>query len=214
MRTDELIDLLSTNVEPVDHRRVGRALGIAVAVGAAAALGATLVALGVRPDLDAPGALAFLLLKLAFAIGVVILGSVLLMKFARPGGERTAWPAMAVTPFAAIILLAGVSLASAPSSHWDDMILDGMWLECLVSIPIIAIVPFAAIVLVVRQVAAPTDLTRAGALVGAVAGGVSAMSYALHCTGDSLPFVALWYSGTIAFCTFAGATLGPRLLRW
>lgn len=214
MRTDELIDLLSTRVEPVDHRRVGRALGIAVAVGAAAALGATLVSLGVRPDLGERGTLAFLLLKLAFAIGVVILGSVLLMKFARPGGERIARPAMAVTPFAAIMLLAGVSLASAPSSHWDDMILHGMWLECLLSIPIIAIVPFAVIVLVVRQVAAPTDLTRTGALIGVVAGGVSAMGYALHCTGDSLPFVALWYSGTIALCTFAGATLGPRLLRW
>jgi hypothetical protein len=214
MRTDELIDLLSTNVEPVDHRRVGRALGIAVAVGAAAALGATLVAFGVRPDLGEPGALAFLLLKLAFAVGVVILASVLLMKLARPGGERTARPAMALAPFAAIMLLAAVSLASAPSSHWDDMILDGMWLECLLSIPIIAIVPFAAIVLVVRQVAAPTDLTRTGALIGVVAGGVSAMGYALHCTGNSLPFVALWYSGTIALCTFAGATLGPRLLRW
>ena len=27
-------------------------------------------------------------------------------------------------------------------------------------------------------------------------------------------FVALWYGGTIAFCTLAGALLGPRLLRW
>jgi len=65
----------------------------------------------------------------------------------------------------------------------------------------------------VRQ-AAPTDLARAGALAGLVAGGVSATAYALHCTDDSLPFVALWYGGTIALCTIAGAALGPRLLRW
>jgi DNA-binding XRE family transcriptional regulator len=31
---------------------------------------------------------------------------------------------------------------------------------------------------------------------------------------SSLPFVAVWYGGTIALCTLAGARLGPRLLRW
>jgi hypothetical protein len=29
-----------------------------------------------------------------------------------------------------------------------------------------------------------------------------------------VPYVALWYGGTIALCTFAGLKLGPRLLRW
>jgi len=43
---------------------------------------------------------------------------------------------------------------------------------------------------------------------------VSAMGYALHCTDDSLPFIAVWYGGTIVLCTLAGAALGPRLLRW
>jgi hypothetical protein len=93
------------------------------------------------------------------------------------------------------------------------MVIGDQWLECLLSIPIIAIVPFAAVVWAVRRTA-PTDLVRAGALAGLVAGGVSAAGYALHCTDDSLPFVALWYGGTIALCTFAGAMLGPRLLRW
>ncbi|ABQ39736.1 NrsF family protein [Bradyrhizobium sp. BTAi1] len=42
----------------------------------------------------------------------------------------------------------------------------------------------------------------------------SALVYALHCTSDSLPFVAVWYGGTIVLCTLAGAVLRPRLLRW
>src|SRR5260370_1427946 len=62
--------------------------------------------------------------------------------------------------------------------------------------------------------AAPTNLARTGAFAGLIAGGVSAMAYALHCTDDSLPFVAVWYGGTIVLCTLAGAALGPRLLRW
>jgi hypothetical protein len=116
-------------------------------------------------------------------------------------------------PFIAIMVLGATSLAFAPSSYWTKMVVGDQWLECLLSIPIIAIVPFAAIVWAVRQTA-PTDLVRAGALAGLAAGGVSAAGYALHCTDDSLPFVALWYGGTIALCTLAGAILGPRLLRW
>jgi hypothetical protein len=93
------------------------------------------------------------------------------------------------------------------------MIVGEQWLECLLFIPIIAVVPFAAIIWAVRRMA-PTDLARTGAFAGLVAGGVSASAYSFHCTDDSLPFVALWYGGTIALCTFTGASLGPRLLRW
>ncbi len=33
MKTDDLIDMLSTNVEPVDHRQIVRNIGMAVAAG-------------------------------------------------------------------------------------------------------------------------------------------------------------------------------------
>lgn len=214
MKTDELIHMLSTNIEPVDRRQLARNLGIAVAIGAAGALVAALLALGLRPDLNSPGALGFLLLKLAFTVAVLLVAGLFVTRLARPGGERKTRPIFALFPFAAIVLLAALSLASAPRSHWEGMIVGDMWLECLLSIPIIAIVPFAVIVWAVRRIAAPTDLTRIGAFVGLVAGAVSAMAYALHCTEDSLPFIALWYGGTIALCTLAGAMLGPRLLRW
>ena len=61
---------------------------------------------------------------------------------------------------------------------------------------------------------APTNLIRTGVFAGLVSGDISAIAYALHCTDDSLPFVAIWYGGTIVLCTVAGAILGPRLLRW
>ena len=213
MKTDELITALSMGVEPVNRRLVNRSLGIALATGTAVAIGVTLVALGVRVDLTTPRAVIFLVLKLVFAIGTVGAASVYLARLARPGGERRVSPGLAALPFVAILLLAGVSLGQAPSSHWDKMVMGDQWLECLISIPIIAIVPFAVVIWAVRQ-AAPTNLVRTGAFSGLVAGGVSAMAYALHCTDDSLPFVALWYGGTIVLCTLAGAILGPRLLRW
>lgn len=213
MKTDDLVAMLSTNVEPTGRGLVVRTITIAVAAGAVLALGFVLVGLGVRADLTATRATAFLLLKVAFALAVIGMAMRYLTKLARPGAERGISQLAIVMPFAAIALLGAIGLGIAPSSHWNSMVLGDEWLECLLSIPIIAIVPFAVTILAVRW-AAPTDLVRTGAVAGLLAGGVSAMAYALHCTDDSLSFVAVWYSGTIAMCTLAGAALGPRLLRW
>ena len=213
MKTDDLIAMLGTNVEPVDHGRVLRSVSAGVAVSVAAAVAAMLFIFGVRTDLMEVDALAFLLLKLVFTVGILVLASIYLLRLARPGGERRISITFMALPFVGIMLLAAISFAFAPISYWDDMIVGDRWLECLLSIPIIAIVPFTVMIWALRR-AAPTDLVRAGALGGLVAGAVSATGYALHCMDDSLPFVALWYGGTIAVCTAAGALLGPRLLRW
>ncbi len=213
MNTDDLIAMLSTDVEPVDHRRTVRTIGVAVMAGAALAVAVAIVALGFRSDLTGLGALTPVLLKVAFAIAVFVPASIYLIRLARPGGERRMSFLALALPFLAIALLAALSLASAPSSHWRDMIAGDNWLECFISIPLIAIVPFSLIVWAVRR-AAPTDLARTGALAGLVAGSLSAAGYALHCVSDTVPFVALWYGGTIALCTLAGWKLGPRLLRW
>lgn len=213
MKTDDLIAMLSANTEAVDRKLVVRTVCIALAAGALVAVGSALVALGLRTGLTTDRGLIFLVAKLAFAIGIVGVAAIYLTRLTRPGGELKTPSILAAIPFVAIVLLAGISLGTAPSSHWDKMIVGDQWLECLLSIPIIAIAPFAIMIWAVRQ-AAPTNLVRAGAFAGLIAGGVSAMAYALHCTDDSLPFVAVWYGGTIVLCTLAGAALGPRLLRW
>ena len=214
MKTDKLIDMLSAGAEAVDSRQVTRHLGWAVAAGGLFAVCAILLALGSRPGAASVSAAAFLAVKLVFTFGLAVGAAFFLARLARPGGERRTNLAVMAAPFLAVILFAAVNLALAPVSHWEGMILADNWLECLVSIPVIAVLPFAVIVLAMRSIAAPTDLVRAGALVGLAAGSLSAMGYAIHCTGDSLPFVALWYSATITLCTIAGAALGPRLLRW
>lgn len=213
MKTDKLIDVLSTNLEPVHPRKLTRDMAIAIVCGLAVAVAVGILALGVRGDFQNPNAPRFLMLKLAFGGAVVILGSMLLIRHARPGGEFRSWAALAGMPLLAAFALAAWNLASAPSSHWEEMIRGDKWLDCLISIPIIAILPFVVIMFAVR-LAAPTNLVRTGALTGLVAGGISSVAYALHCTDDSLPFIAVWYGGTIVLCTIAGALMGPRLLRW
>ncbi len=213
MKTNDLIELLSTYVEPVSTRCLARELVGAIVVGAAVVLGLALIVHGIRPDFRELHAFTFLLLKVGFAALVVLLGSVYLIRLARPGGEVKATIIGAAWPLIGIVLLALISLLAAPLWHWQSMAMEERWLECLISIPMIAIVPFAVVVWELRRMA-PTNLVRAGALAGLVAGGTSAIGYALHCTDDSLPFIALWYGGTIVLCTLAGAILGSRLLRW
>jgi hypothetical protein len=213
VKTEELMDILSTDVTPVKRHTVNWAIGIAIAGGSVCAIACVLLALGVRGDLANGTVLAYLLTKIAFALTTIAVASTYLTRLARPGGERKTNAAAIIAPFAVIVLLAAVSLFWAPGSHWNKMVAETDWLECVLSIPIIAVAPFAITVWAVRKTA-PTNLVRTGAVAGLFAGGMSALGYALHCTDDSLPFVAIWYGGTIAMCTLAGAMLGPRLVRW
>ena len=143
MKTDELITALSLGVEPVDRRRVDRTVGVALVVGTLVAVVGVLVGLGVRDDVTTPRAAVFLTMKLAFALSTAGVASVYLARAVRPGGERNVSFGLAAIPFVTIMLLAAVSLGQAPSSHWDRMLLGSEWLECVLSIPVIAIVPFA-----------------------------------------------------------------------
>ncbi|MBX9845806.1 MAG: DUF1109 domain-containing protein [Xanthobacteraceae bacterium] len=216
MRTDDLIEMLSTNVEPVTrhgHVEIRRIVLLTIAASATAAIGSTVLLFGVRPDLANFAASAFLALKMLFAVGVIAVASLCLARLARPGGERTVSTATAVLPVAAVVALAAGSLFLTSPAHWNQAVVGHHWLECVLSIPLIAVIPMAATFWVVRRMA-PTDLVQAGALAGMVAGGVGAAGYALHCTDDSLPFIAVWYGGAIALCALVGAVVGPRLLRW
>ncbi len=213
MRTDHLIAMLSTNVEAVDQRHMWCTFGRAVVFASAAAVAAGLIMLGCRADVGDDGVLGFLVIKVTFAMTVAALALFHLIGAMLPGDRRRGSVAFVLLPFAGIVGLASISLDNAAAAPWQMMFMGDAWLECLLSIPIIAVVPFALVIWAVRQ-AAPTHLRRAGGLAGLVAGGLSAAGYALHCTVDSLPFVAIWYGGTMVLCTLAGVALGPRLLRW
>ena len=212
MKTDDLIAMLSTNVEPVDHRQTVRNIGMAVVAGAAVAVATVFLVLGPRAGLTSVEAFVPALLKVTVTVIILVPASIYLIRLARPGGERRSSAGLTAFPFIAVMLVAALSLTFAPSHHWHWTILGGEWLECLISIPLIAVVPFAVIVWAVRQMA-PTALARTDALVGLVAGCLSAIGYAVHCADDSVPFFALWYGGTIALCTVAGWKLASKPLR-
>jgi hypothetical protein len=213
MKTDQLIDILSTNLQPADRGKTWRAMAGAIIVGAALAFVAMLLALGPRSDLAMPDHRGFVWLKLLFTLSVVALATSSMTLLARPGGDARRSIVLLV-PFAVITIAAiGVLCFTSPTA-WTGMILGKECLSCLLAIPSFSAIPFAALVWALRRWGAPTDLGRAGAIAGLVAGGLGATAYALHCPDDSVPFIALWYGLTIGLCTIVGAKLGPRLLRW
>ena len=76
MRTDDLIAMLSTNVEPVDRRKLARTFGAALTIGGIAAIGAVLLGFGLRTDLTDTGVFVSLALKVVFTVGLVALASI------------------------------------------------------------------------------------------------------------------------------------------
>jgi len=215
MRTDRLIDVLSTNLEPVKRGRLWKALLWALVVGSVAAFVVMLATVGVRSDFAGATHQIFMALKLLFTLSLIGTGAVFLIKSMRPGqGSRKLFQLVFV-PFlvAGSAGLVALALAAARSESCTMMMMGMRWQTCLLCIPLFAIIPFLALIWALRQ-GAPTNLTRAGAVAGLVAGALGATAYAFHCGDDSLPFIAIWYGGSIALCTFIGAMLGPKLLRW
>ena len=213
MRTSEFIDVLSRNVEPARHGEIGRSLAIALALGLAAAFGVMLVVVGQRPDVLSQATLGYLCLKVGLALAVMATAFVLLGRLASPGGERLRLLPYFSTLAAAILVGGGIALALLSSPMRMSMAPGMHPLTCILCIPLFAIVPFVALVVALRQ-SAPTDLRRAGAIAGLLAGGAGSAVYAFHCPDDSVLFVTLWYGSALAFCTLVGALLGPKLLRW
>lgn len=213
MRTERLIDFLSTNVEPIERRAVQTALTWAVVAGGAAAFGLMLGTLSPREDLGERWSVFFVLMKLAFALAVMTTGLLALSKSVRPGQPLRTARRLLWLPFLALAVAAVADVALGVTVIPHRTMAGTNWLLCLYCIPLFGVIPFALLTWALRA-GAPTDLIRTGAVAGLVAGAIGAAAYAFHCPDDALPFVAIWYTASMAACSLTGAALGPRLLRW
>ena len=213
MKTNQLIDVLSKNIEPVNPARVKTTLALALVLGAAAAFCLMFVTVGLRSDIKAGVLSGFIALKLLFTLILISAGTVLLSKLIRPGQDGRRSYAVIVISFLVLALAGAGSLVIHAPVSWGHMVMGTDWTMCVLCIPLFATVPFIGLIWTLRQ-GAPTHLRRAGAAAGLVAGALGAIAYAFHCPDDSIPFIALWYGVMIGLCAGAGAVLGPRFLRW
>jgi hypothetical protein len=213
MKTDELINMLGTNVEPVKDGELRNALTIALAIGAVAALCLMLAIFGVPADALGGEYLGLKVLAVAFTLALAVVGAGFLMRAARPGQPGRKPLILIGLLFFAILSAGIVALALAPPAAWGGMLFGPRWAACLICIPLFAVAPFVLLVWALRK-GAPTHLTRTGSVAGLVAGALGAAAFAFHHPGGSIPFIVLWYGGSIVLCALAGAILGPRILRW
>lgn len=213
MKTDQLIEMLSTNVEPVKPGRFKKALALTLLFGGAASFCLMLGTVGLRSDVGAGILSGFIALRLFFTLILISAGTLLLTKLIRPGQDGRRSYVVIFLSFLALGLAGIGALAIHPPTAWGPMVMGTDWVMCVFCIPLFATVPFVALIWTLRQ-GAPTNLRSAGAIAGLVAGAIGAVAYAFHCPDDSIPFIALWYGVMIGLCALVGAMLGPRLLRW
>lgn len=213
MKTEQLIDLLSTNIEPVDRHATQTALVWAVLIGGAAAFGLMLGTVSLRDDLGDRTRLPFVVLKLLFALTVMTIGLAGLSKSVRPGQHTRTTLRLSFLPFVALGVAVVADLVFGLTAASHRMMAGTHWVLCLYCIPLFAVIPFGLLISALRA-GAPTNLTETGAVAGLVAGAIGAAAYAFHCPDDALPFIAAWYTASMVACTLIGAKLGPRVLRW
>ena len=213
MKTDDLIDALATNLEPIKGGELRNTVMIALAVGAVAAFCLVLAMFGLPVAAPTRAFSALKLLALAFTLALVAAGASLLIGSARPGEPDRKLLVLIGLLFLAIFIAALVTLLLADPAAWGGIVFGPQWAACLVCIPLFAVAPFASLVWALRR-GAPTNLMRTGAIAGLVAGALGAAVFAFHHSGGSIPFIVFWYAGPILVCAVVGALLGPRLLRW
>ena len=112
MKTDQLIDMLSTNLEPIKNGgQVRKAFAIALVIGGAASFCLMLATVGMRTAASGGFHPAFLVLKLLFMLVLIAMGTALLARLIRPGrdGRRlynAVYLPILVVGFAGVVALA------------------------------------------------------------------------------------------------------------
>lgn len=211
MKTEQLIDMLARGVEPAERPRWARRLALSLALGLAAAMALLFIGLQVRPDIGA--APMPVMMKAMFSAAAAAAALPLVARLMRPG-RPLGWRVGALLVFTGLAALATcIALAGAAPGERLAAWTGGGFPWCLVLVPILG-APTAALLLWLMRAAAPTQLTLAGAAIGALSGGVGAIAYSMYCPVDSVAFVTTWYVVAIALSAALGAIAGARLLRW
>ena len=213
MNTDELVTLLASRAEALDPRAPARRYGVAVALGAVAAILLTAALLGLRRSLVDDLAVPMFWAKELFCLALAGAGVLVVRRLARPGAKLGLAPLAMVLPVLALWLLAGYVLYTAEPGARAQLVLGHTASVCPFLIALVAAPLFAAFMWSLRDLA-PTRLRLAGAAGGFAAGAMGALVYSLHCPELAAPFVGIWYVLGILVPTLVGTWLGPRLLRW
>lgn len=211
MRTHELVRGLVADL-PTPSGSVAKAISVALALSVAFSMTLMVLWLGLRPELDKAMLSAAFWMKAGYTFLIGTAGLAALERLGRPGASAA--PAFVIVAVAVVsIALAGAAeLMMVPAADRSTLWLGNSSLFCPWGIVALSIPVLIAGFLALRRLA-PTRFALAGAAAGLMAGGYGACIYSLHCTEQTLPFLATWYTLGVALIAVAGI-LFSRLLRW
>ena len=211
--TDDLINRLTADLEPVPKRAVERRLLLALAVGFAVTVIGTFLVLDLMMDRPFGGADSAMMFwtKFGYTLAFGLLGLAAAPVLVRPEG-RIIWPL--VVAGLLVLLALGRGSMMWMEADWKMDLLMGQtamvcpWLITLAGLPVLI-----ALLGAMRSLA-PRSPTLAGFAAGLVAGGFGAWAYAFYCGETGMMFMAVWYSLGIFITAALGAAMGKLLLRW
>jgi hypothetical protein len=213
LKTDDLVSLLATGVEPIDARRMMRRNALAITGGMLGALAITGGILHFNRTLSHEVFEPMFWIRVAYCAALGSLGLAAIARLARPGIRLGVVPAVIGAVVIAMWVFAVLTLSMAPAQHRAHLLLGSTAAVCPFLITLVAAPLFAAFLWVMRGLAC-THLRSAGAAGGFAAGAFGALAYSLHCPELTVPFIGVWYLLGMLIPTAIGASLGPWLLRW
>ena len=213
MRTDPLIDRLSTELKPV-RRRTALSDAIALVVLAAVELGLFLALRPMRPDMPMAMHLPSFWWKLA-SLGLIafVSGAVAIVSLdpVRSPRRGLRW----IVALIAVCLAIGWIL-DASRDGFSALLSRLDWpngLQCLEKIMVLSVPAVIGLGLLMRR-GAPTDRSGTALAAGLAAAAWGAFVFVFACPFDDPFYVAVWYSlGCGALTLFARFAL-PPLTRW
>jgi hypothetical protein len=210
MDTSDLIKVLAADAKRPVVSLPGlwrKAAGVATALAAIAFA----ALLDPRPDIATAAQTPRFLMKFAISIALALSAFGIAQALLRPEGT---WrhPSLALAP--ALALLAIIfELLVQPAEAWSAPLIGTNGMACFIFILLIGVGPLVILLMALRR-GAPGEPAVAGAVAGLLAGGIATTFYAVHCTNDSLLFVATWYTIAILGLAALGAAGAYRLARW
>lgn len=213
MNTDQLIEALSKDIEPVSRYAVGRRLAVGMTIGAIGTLLLIGLWLGFNPQLDLAMRHYSFWMKWGYTLSLGICAAGATLRLARPDVGKQGWLWIMALPVASLAAIGVFEMSRVPPAQWLAMWLGESWSVCSSIVFLLSLPIFAGLLWSFRRLA-PTRLRAAGATAGLTAGAWAATLYCLHCPEVSAIFVLTWYTLGIALAALTGAMLGPRLLRW
>jgi hypothetical protein len=213
VKTDDLVSMLATRIEPIDTKRTVLRYVIAISGGTAAALALTGGVLRFNPGLSREVFEPMFWIRECYCAALGLLGLIAVARLARPGIRLGFVPAVIGVVVLGMWTLGITVLLTAPLQRRAHLLLGTTATVCPFLIALVAAPLFIAFLRVLRGFA-PTRLRLAGAAAGFAAGSLGALIYSLHCPELAAPFLGTWYLLGMLIPTSLGAWLGPRLMRW